>query len=318
MYNGLTNKGGTLPPVGGGPCKFTPLSGVDLQGLFLWEKKEKIMKESKDRISQGDIPRATSRENPFSSAMSGYGRVEGGRLVSVFPEGSPEHDFHIQAHEKFRELVLNPRFVCIGAQAAVRPGHYVLGGYSDMSSSEVAEGVCHDMVRYMREFPFAEPFYTFAACFKEPKILSEEQGIRNFYTLLSNMHSVDARHFKRSDDFSSDVQSPDFNFSIGGEGFFVPFLSAFPGHDERKTDLNLVIFNNHKMFEKLRSTGAFDPLRDSIRRRMNPPLHPFLADHGEGLVFPQFALPSLESITLEKEIRQEVLGSCPFHSAPEI
>lgn len=233
----------------------------------------------------------------------------------MFPDGSPEHDFHRHAHEKFRELVLDPQFVCIGAQAAVKPGHYVFGGYSDMRSSGVAEGVCHDMVRYMREFSFASPFYTFAACFKHPKIFSEEQGIRNFYTLLSNMHLVDAEHFAWSDAVSSDVQSPDFNFSIGGEGFFVPFLSPFPGHNERQTDLNLVIFNNHKMFESLRSRGAFEPLRDSIRDRMKPPLHPFLANHGEGLVFPQFALPSPKSVALEEQVRQEVLGSCPFHSA---
>ncbi len=177
-----------------------------------------------------------SAENPFSAAHSGYGYVQDGELVSMYPEGSPEHNFHVHAHDIFRKLVLDPNFVCIGAQAAVRPGHYVLGGYSDMSSSEVAEGVCHDMVRYMRELPFAEPFYTFAACFKEPQIFSEEEAMRNFYRLLSNMHLVDSKHFKWSDAVSSDVQSPDFNFSIGGEGFFVPFLSAFPGHDERKTD----------------------------------------------------------------------------------
>lgn len=264
-------------------------------------------------MNQESYVKAVDKENPFSSAKSGYGYVRDGELVSVHPKESHDHAFHLQAHDYFREFVLNPTFACIAGQSAVRTNHYAFCCYPDMEAPEVAEGVCHDLVRYMGEFPYARPFYTFVSVFEQPQILSQIDGVGPFYTLLKNMYSVDSRHFPRSSDVSSDIESPKFGYSVGGEGFFVPFFYHFSGSEARQTKYNIVLFNSHRAFSTLRKNDAFEPLQDRIRARLVS-VHPNLANHGEKSELPQYALvnPDPDSQREEREIRDKVLGRCPF------
>ena len=225
-------------------------------------------------------------------------------------------DFHQKAHTYIRDFVFGRDFPCIAGQSAVKTHHYALCAYSNMESDQVAEGVCHDLVRYMGKFSFDRPFNTFIAAFEKPDIETQLGGVESFYLLLRNMHTVDRKHFAFTADqgVSPDTMSPDFVYSVGGEGFFVPFFYAFSGSAARRSDINFVVFNANKAFEFLRRTGAFDKLKERIRANL-PDVHPNLGDHGQAPQFPQYALVFQDSASQagEQEIRKEILGECPFH-----
>lgn len=258
-------------------------------------------------------------ENPFCADMSGYGYVQDKELVSVYPTGSLAHTFHLEAHNYFRAFVLDPKFACIAGQAAVRADHYAFCCYADMEAEVVAEGVCHDLMRYRGQFAFGRPFNTFVACFEKPQIDSQITGVEPFYRLLLNVYLADRKYYAGVEDVSFDVDSPEFGFFVSGESFFVPFLYAFSGSLSRRTEFNFVVFNSHKVFSYLRGVGIFEKLKERIRDKM-PSVHPNLGDHGLTSEFIQYALvnPDVDSQIAERVVRDKVLGNCPFHPNSDI
>ncbi|MEO6509222.1 MAG: YqcI/YcgG family protein [Patescibacteria group bacterium] len=128
-----------------------------------------------------EIPQSQSEiTNPFSAEKSGFGVVTSNQLLSAYPEGTPMNSFHSVAHEYFKDLVLDPDFVCLGAQAAVKKNTYAFCAYPDMTDPTVAEGICHDIFKYVEHFNFngikekGKPsFVSFIAAFKAPQIASQ-------------------------------------------------------------------------------------------------------------------------------------------------
>lgn len=254
------------------------------------------------------------KPNPFSAEMSGYGVFDGKSLVAAYPPGAPMYDFHQKAHTYFRELVLGENFPCVVGQSVVRSRNYAFCAYEDMTSPKVAEGVCHDLMKFKDDFsvPFLESFMT---AFKGPVIQSQLQGTEFLYTLLQTMHEADKKHgFPWANGYTSDIHSPNFAYSIGGEAHFISFFYPFASSETRQSEITMVLFNTHSIFQTLRQRGAFDKLKVIIRARI-PNLHPHLGDHGDVNEFMQYALidPSPNMQVLDQEIQKKVFGACPFH-----
>ncbi len=254
------------------------------------------------------------KNNPFSPEMSGYGVFDGKAFDSVYPDGSPMHTFHQQSHAYFRGLVLGENFPCVAGQSVVRSKTYAFCGYENMTSPNVADGVCHDLMRFKNDFstPFLE---SFMAAFKGPVIQDQLQGAEFLYTLLHNMSEIDQKNgFPWAENYTSNIHSPDFAFSIGTEAHFVSFFYPFASSETRQSDVTMVLFNTHAIFQTLRQRGAFDKLKMIIRNRI-PVLHPNLGDHGDVNEFTQYALVDSDTKTqaLDKKIQQKVFGICPFY-----
>jgi hypothetical protein len=272
--------------------------------------KEVNMKERRNYQEQN---------NPFSSEKSGYGRLEGNTLHSVYAAGSERFAFHQKAHTYFRDLVLDPGFACIAGQGAVRSKTYAFSAYGDMRSEDVAEGVCHDLFTFKQEFGLSTvsdrlKFMTFIAAFEHPKITNQLDGAEHFYTLLHNMHQHDVKKERVwNPSVSKDIHSPEFGFSSGGDAFFVPLLYPHSGSPARRSDITMVVFNAHAVFDKLRETGAFDKIKQKIRARQDW-VHPYLGDHGETNEFLQYALvdPDEETQRKNEQIIYRAIGKCPF------
>src|SRR4028118_383947 len=94
------------------------------------------------------------RPNPFSSdlarANSCYAAFCKNRLVLV-PSGEPAAPLMEFVHDSFRSLVLNTRFSCVGAKAAIRGGGYRVGFYNDLGSPEATAGLAGDLLPFVAE-----------------------------------------------------------------------------------------------------------------------------------------------------------------------
>ena len=260
------------------------------------------------------------KTNPFSSKMSGYGFSEKGVLKSVYPKGSPMHDFHTKAYEYLKTLIGGESFACVAGQTAVRAESYILAAYPSMTDPQVAEGLCHDLMEFTREYGIPDKekgpkgqFRSFVATFEGPMPTSQMQAAEYLYTLLKNIHSVDKKYFPWAKGISADLESTDFGFSIGEAGYFIPSFHPFTSSEVRRSDMLFVVFNAHAMFDTLRKQGKFDKLKQIIRRRQAH-VHPYLGDHGTVNEWVQYALVDSDekSQQEEKALRRKVLGECPF------
>lgn len=252
--------------------------------------------------------------NPFSAEMSGYGFFDGKSFTSAYPVGSPMHAFHQDAHSYFRGFVLGQDFPCVAGQSVVRTNHYALCAYPDITDPTVAEGVCHDLIQTKQQFK-KFPFESFMAAFQLPIIHDQIEGAEYLYALMLNMHKADQKHgFNWDTRFSDDPDSPNFAFSIVGKGHFLSFFYPQASSETRSSQITMVLFNEHAVFQMLRSKGAFDKLKAIIRSRI-PVLHPHLGDHGDVNEFTQYALVDTDDQTqiLDKAVQQKVLGVCPFN-----
>lgn len=258
--------------------------------------------------------------NPFNPKYSAYSIYKDGKLLS--PNNNPLTAFQIESHDRLRDLVLDPEFACVAAQAAIKSGKYVFAAYEGMTSPEVAEGLCYDLLEFIYAFDLANLvklqrtiFATFIAAFESQPIEDEIQAVEPFDTLLLNMHNADKKYFSWANDVSDDIESNNFSFSIAENAFFVPFFHPFTSSKSRQTKDGqvFVVFNSHAIFEVLRMKGAFEPLKNIIRGRQKW-VHPHIADHGEMSEFRQYGLvsPDEDSQLKAQKAHEKVLGKCPF------
>lgn len=279
-----------------------------------------VHKQLSDSVSSTSRGRADTESNPFPSAHSGYGRVTNRAFVSSYPQGSEMRKFHDNAQRFFRDFVGAENFPCVAGRTVARTDEYAFCAYPNMTDPKVAEGIMHDMIRFQTEFGIADGserkgrlFRSFIVAFAEPKITDSLHGAETLYTLLSNMHTVNSKHFPWKEGFSSDMDSPNFGYSSGDSAFFIAYFHPKAYAQARVSPLTFVVFNSHKMLEVLKDKGKFAQLRDLIRSRQEE-VHPYLGDHGETLEWRQYALlqPDAKTEQAEKALRRKVLGECPF------
>lgn len=259
------------------------------------------------------------REQKFSPQMSGYGTYDGEVLHSVYPPDSENYAFHQSSHAYFQELVLHPDFACIAGQGVARGKRYAFNAYPDMTSADVAEGVSHDLLKFKEEFGLADKkdkiqLVSFVAAFENPKITNQLDGAENLYKLLGNMHKADEQKgYAWSTKVSKDINSPDFGFSSSGDAFFITYLYPHAASAARKSEVPMVLFTAHTIFEKMKETDAFEKMKSHIRGRQDE-VHPHSANHGDANEFRQYALVDPDEKTQEKneEVIYKALGKCPF------
>lgn len=265
-----------------------------------------------------------SKENPFPNTNSGYGRFLGGKLVSVYPEGSPMQAFHETAHDSFYKFVKDPTFPCVFGLAAVNIRQYAFNAYGDMRTKETAEGVLHDIVRYQNEFEVPETpklqkgiLRTFLAAFQTPQPKDQLEGSEALYTLMANMHELNSQHYPWPEKYSRDVDSNTFGFAAGRSAHFIAhFYPQAPVPARVSPDLHFAVFNSHAIVEAYKEEAGMDKharAKALIRSRQSY-VHPALGNFGDTPDFPQYTLLDTDPDTQakEKEIRTRILGECPF------
>ncbi|MBC8049027.1 MAG: hypothetical protein H7X92_02635 [Chitinophagales bacterium] len=87
-----------------------------------------------------DLSIRPRRSNPFNSklarANSSYAAYQDEELIRPLAPHLAPSSLTEQVHESFRQLVLDPKFSCVGAKSAITRGSYRLGQYGTLASVE--------------------------------------------------------------------------------------------------------------------------------------------------------------------------------------
>jgi FPC/CPF motif-containing protein YcgG len=248
--------------------------------------------------------------NPFDSdlarANSAYLGFEDGRLIQV---GEPERSlsgFQEQVHAEFRARLLDARFSCVGARAAVNSGAYRLGVYGEMTDSAALAGLARDLFTFTQEQPaLGSDFTTFAATFAGPVMTGEEDFEGRLWTALQTLYDVDRLYNPPDPKVAEDPEAGDFGFSFAGRGFFVIGLHPASSRLARQFGWPTLVFNAHSQFDRLKADGRYSKLQAAIRARemaWQGNLNPNLSNFGERSEARQYS-----GRAVEEDWR------CPFH-----
>lgn len=250
------------------------------------------------------------RPNPFGDdlalANSTYAAYSGGKLVPA-PSGGAVTPLMEFVHDSLRALVLNPRFSCVGAKAAVRTGTYRVGFYDELGSAGATAGLARDLFSFVEEQPrLGGGFTTFVASFGKPNSADEAEFERLLWAQLQGLHEEDRRHHRWDPSKSPDPEDPRFAFSFAERSFFVVGLHPASSRFARRFAWPTLVFNAHHQFDRLRETGKYGRMQEVIRAREE--------------TLQGFLNPNLDDFGVRSEARQysgrpaEEGWRCPFHA----
>lgn len=262
----------------------------------------------------GSLLRTAHGPNPFDTDLarvnSNYTAPEGGRLVRSRDGSAALWPLTEVAHDAFRALVLDRRFSCVGAKAALRSGAYRFGAYGEMGSAAATAGLARDLFTFVAEQPeMRSEFTTFVASFTAPHSPGETEFEALLWTQLQALHDADAVHHSWDPRVSDDPEDPGFSFSFAGRAFFVVGLHAASSRWTRRFAWPTLVFNAHEQFELLRENGRYDRFREVIRAReqaLQGSVNPVLRDFGASSEARQYS---------GRDTGPE--WKCPFHPHPE-
>lgn len=248
--------------------------------------------------------------NPFDSDLarvnSAYLGFEDGQLIQVGEPERPPCGFQKKVHAEFRARLLDPRFSCVAARAAVNSGVYRLGVYGDMTDGGALAGLARDLFTFTQEQPtLGSDFTTFAASFAGPEGMGEEEFELHLWTALQTLYDVDRLYNPADLKVAEDPEAGDFGFSFAGRGFFVIGLHPDSSRLARQFPWPTLVFNSHAQFDQLKADGRYPKMQRAIRARE-------LAWQGS-------LNPNLSEFGVRSEARQysgravEEDWRCPFH-----
>jgi len=116
--------------------------------------------------------------NPFDSRAavenSSLYFVERSKLTRFEAFVAARLAFAIEAHERFRKLILRPDYSCLGAKAAFNDEKYGFAVHDEIGRDELTAGLCRDLCHFIQSGLMTSSEYsTFVAVFQSPIDLTE-------------------------------------------------------------------------------------------------------------------------------------------------
>ena len=227
--------------------------------------------------------------NPFGSRVavenSNLYFIERGQLTAFEPAVATRKSFVINAHQKFRELVMRPEFSCLGAKAALIAGTYGFAVYDKMGGNETTAGLSRDLCHFVQSGTNRQRGYsTFVAVFHSPAHCTEAEFEAHLWQQLRMLHQADKQHFDWDKNASPDPHDPLFSFSFAGRALYVVGMHPKSSRQARRFPWPTLVFNPHEQFERLRADGKWKRMQGAIRRRelvLQGNINPMLSDFGE-------------------------------------
>jgi FPC/CPF motif-containing protein YcgG len=229
---------------------------------------------------------------------SDYCAYHRGSLVHLL-ESAPVGNFTRVAHDSFRSFVLDERYPCLGARAALHRGTYRFGAYDRLDDPRVSKGLMRDLSAFVTERRgIGADFTTFVAVFREPVAGGEAGFERALWSQLDRLHALDRAYYEWDPTVSADPADPAFSFSLVGNAFFIVGLHPEATRDARRFAWPALVFNAHTQFEQLKDDGRFAGLQARIRERdlrLQGSLNANLAEFGHHSEARQYAGREVES-----------------------
>lgn len=200
-----------------------------------------------------------------------------------------------ELEEVLSERILGPDYPCLGAKSVFRRDRATVVLHDDMESPEAARLLFDQLSDYSRSVDTEEGFASFVAGFRGPRVRDEKHFEQMLWELLQRLHDVDEEPW--APEVSADPNDPHFGFSVAGTPFFIVGLHPEASREARRFPLPVLVFNLHEQFDTLRESGAFERMRDAIRRRdeeLQGSVNPMVSDHGTASEARQYSGRELE------------------------
>jgi FPC/CPF motif-containing protein YcgG len=227
-----------------------------------------------------------------------------------------EEPFPSEAQAAFQRLVMDFNFPCLGAKAALNSGAVSYGFYGALGSDASAKDLARDLERFTRVAvtPRADQFATLIAVFRGPFDLGELEFEKLLWQQLSKLHHIDAPNFPWDARVSSDPNVPNFSFSFAGQACYVIGMHPNASRRARRFPWPALVFNPHEQFERLRTDGNWERMKQTIRARdleLQGSVNPMLSDFGEQSEARQYSGRAVED-HWHAPFKVANPGKCPF------
>jgi FPC/CPF motif-containing protein YcgG len=193
-------------------------------------------------------------------------------------------DDHIAVTE-YVEFINNKKFPCIGAKAAMAQNPVQCLVVGNMACPADDNKILSFLYNYIDSYRAAGGiFHSAAIIFTGPENISEaifEKMLWQRLQAISNLDSLNYRYDKR---VSSDINSPDFSFSLKEEAFFIIGLHPGSSRAARRFKYPALVFNPHEQFQIMKETNRYERMKKSVRKRdiaLSGSVNPMLNDHGK-------------------------------------
>ena len=162
----------------------------------------------------------------------------------------------------------DPTFPCLGARAAVNLNAYVLFTYDEMAEPATTSELAHHLGEFTgSSLVRTNEYASFIAVFRGPDSSSETEFERLLWKQLQALNEIDARRSAWSQASSPNVEDPNFSFSFGGESLYVVGMHPHSSRLARRFRWPALVFNPHAQFQRLRASGHWKRMQNSIRKR---------------------------------------------------
>lgn len=206
--------------------------------------------------------------------------------------------------QEFKEFIIDKKHPCIMANTVFAMGDYDLHVYDSLGTKSTAKALVADIQEYVSHYNFSDnKFKTFIAIFPETEVATEIEFENLLWRQLQFAHDIDET--KWDPRVSKDPENNNFSFSIGGRAFYVIGMHPKSSRRARRAPYTTLVFNLHWQFEKLREMGAYQKVRDKIRKRdeaLQGNINPVLADFGDSSEARQYSGRNVGEA-----------WKCPFH-----
>ena len=191
--------------------------------------------------------------------------------------------FSAKAYSAFRDLVLSPRFSCLGAKAAFNEKSYGFAVFDEMGTKQATRNLSYQLFDFAHSTKRKrEQYSSFVAVFRRPLHLTEREFELCLWLQLRQLHRLDPSDWDSN--VSADPADPHFSFSFGGQAFYIVGMHANSSRAARRFRWPALVFNPHEQFERLRSDGNWKRMQHAIRERetvLQGNVNPMLSEFGE-------------------------------------
>lgn len=215
------------------------------------------------------------------------------------------NDTEVQTIEnEYKNFILNEEHPCIMAKSIFKMENYHLHIYEEMSDRETLKNLLSDLKNYINQYDFdGNQFESFLASFPNNRFATEIAFEDALWETLQTLHDLDDCEWDPR--VSSDPESPEFSFSLGGRSFYIVGLHPESSRMARQAPYTTLVFNLHHQFDKLREMGTYHSVRDTIRKNdeaLQGHINPVLKDYGADTETKQYSGRKVEAY-----------WKCPFH-----
>lgn len=187
---------------------------------------------------------------------------------------------------RFREFIQEREYPCVGAKSALGRNQMTAYVGNSLLSAWDDVALVNELIEFADEYRKTKTmFRTFVAFFPNTPEMDEQKFETALWDRIQSLQAKDEWLGQTYDpSVSPDPASPDFSLSFGGMSFFVVGLHANASRPARKFDVPTLVFNLHDQFERLRASGRYEKLRETILSRdetLAGSVNPMLARHGE-------------------------------------